>query len=286
LLRPQPRPPRHNSAVPELPEVETVRRGVDPYIVGQTITRVVVRDARLRWPVDRRLPQQLHGRTVESTSRRGKYLLLHLDNRDRLIVHLGMSGRLNVLPLGQPLKKHDHIDVELSSGKLLRFNDARRFGAVLLWKSALPTHKLLAGMGPEPFSDEFSGDYLFKLSRKRSVPAKSFVMDGRVVVGAGNIYAAEALFRAHIKPMRPAGRLTRSECGGLAQHIKAVLAEAVEQGGTTLRDFISAEGHPGYFQQRLLVYGREGEPCLICKTRIKRLVIGQRSSFYCPKCQK
>lgn len=272
--------------MPELPEVETVRRGVEPHVLGRRITRVLVREPRLRWRVDRKLPEQLTGRRIDSTSRRGKYLLLHLDSGDRLIIHLGMSGRLNVLPLGQVLKKHDHIDIELSSGKMLRFNDARRFGAVLLWKQAQATHKLLAGMGPEPFGEDFSGEYLFRLSRRRSAPVKSFVMDGRVVVGAGNIYAAEALFRAGIKPSRAAGQLTRAQCAALAGHIKDVLAEAVQQGGTTLRDFISADGFPGYFQQKLSVYGREDEPCFTCKTPIKRVVIGQRSSFFCPRCQK
>lgn len=272
--------------MPELPEVETVRRGLEPHVRGQRITRAVVREPRLRWRIDRKLPEQLAGRRIESTSRRGKYLLLHLDSGDRLIIHLGMSGRLNVVKPGLALKKHDHVDIELSGGKLLRFNDARRFGAVLLWKASAPTHKLLAGMGPEPFTDDFNADYLFKLSRKRSAPVKSFVMDGRVVVGAGNIYAAESLFRAGIKPSRAAGSLTRAQCMALVGHIKDVLAEAVEQGGTTLRDFISAEGSPGYFQQKLFVYGREGEPCLTCDTPIKRSVIGQRSSFYCPRCQR
>jgi formamidopyrimidine-DNA glycosylase len=272
--------------VPELPEVETVRRGLAPHVVGRRITRVVVREPRLRWRIDRRLPEQLAGRRVEEAGRRGKYLLLRLDSGDRLIVHLGMSGRFNVVTPEQALKKHDHVDLELDSGRLLRFNDARRFGAILLWRHDAPTHKLLAGMGPEPLEAGFDGAHLFRLSRGRSAPVKSFVMDGRVVVGAGNIYASEALFRAGIRPTRAAGRLTRAHCDLLAQSIRAVLQEAVEQGGTTLRDFISADGFPGYFQTRLFVYDREGEPCLRCRAPVRRLVIGQRSSFYCPRCQK
>lgn len=272
--------------MPELPEVETIRRGITPYVTDRVITRVVVRDARLRWPVDKKLPQQLQGRRILSTDRRGKYLLLRLDNQDQLIVHLGMSGRLFVLKQGHPLRKHDHVDIELSDGSLLRYQDPRRFGAVLLWRHTDATHELLAHMGPEPFTPEFNGDYLFDLSRGRSAAVKNFVMDGRVVVGAGNIYAAESLFRARIRPSRAAGKVTRAEYRVLAGHIRTVLEEAVEQGGTTLRDFANAEGHPGYFQQKLFVYGREGEPCLVCGAPIRRVIIGQRSSFYCKDCQQ
>lgn len=272
--------------MPELPEVETVRRGLEPHVLGLRITRTLVREPRLRWRVDKKLPQQLAGQRIDSTSRRGKYLLLHLDSGDRLIIHLGMSGRLNVLVQDRPLLKHDHVDIEFSGGKRLRFNDARRFGAVLLWPAKSAAHKLLEALGPEPFSDDFNSEYLFALSRRKSGAVKNFIMDGHTVVGAGNIYAAEALFRAGIKPAKPAGKLTRAQCAALVQHIRSVLTEAIEQGGTTLRDFISAEGQPGYFQQKLFVYGRAGEPCFKCKTPIKRLVIGQRSSFYCPRCQK
>ena len=272
--------------MPELPEVETVRRGIDPHVTGQRITRVVVREPRLRWRVDRKLPEQLAHRRIERADRRGKYLLLHLDSGDRLIIHLGMTGRLNVFEAPPALKKHDHLDIELGSGKLLRFNDARRFGAVLLWRKEQAAHKLLVGMGPEPFSAEFDGEHLFQRSRGRSVAVKNFIMDGHVVVGAGNIYASEALFRTRIRPAKPAGKLTRAQCATLAQKVKDVLAEAVQQGGTTLRDFIGADGHPGYFQTKLYVYDRAGEPCLRCRTAIKRVVIGQRSSFYCPTCQK
>lgn len=272
--------------MPELPEVETIRRGITPHVVDRRIDRVVVRDARLRWPVPADLPQRLAGRRIARTDRRGKYLLLLLDNGDRLIIHLGMSGRLYVLDHGHPLVKHDHVDLELSGGVLLRFHDPRRFGAVLPWPASDPEHVLIAGMGPEPFSETFNGDYLYALSRGRSAPVKNFVMDGQVVVGAGNIYAAESLFRAGIRPDKAAGKVTRAQYALLAGKIREVLAEAIEQGGTTLRDFRGSDGASGYFQQDLYVYGREGLPCRVCATAIRRSVIGQRSSFFCPRCQR
>lgn len=271
--------------MPELPEVETVRRGITPHVLDRTIEAVVVRDRRLRWPVPKNFTGLVQGARITATDRRGKYLILVLDNKDRVLIHLGMSGRLLVLAAGHPLKKHDHVDFMLSGGLLLRYNDPRRFGAVLPWSAKDKTHPLIETMGPEPFSDAFNGDYLFKLSRRRSAPVKSFVMDGRVVVGAGNIYAAEALFRSGLRPSKLAGKLTRAQCNVLAKHIRAVLAEAVEQGGTTLRDFFGADGQPGYFQQKLFVYGRENKPCRKCRTKIRRVIIGQRSSFYCPQCQ-
>ncbi len=272
--------------MPELPEVETVRRGIEPHVLGRRIERVVVRESRLRWPVESGLAQQLIGRRIEGTQRRGKYLQLVLDNADRLLVHLGMSGRLFVLRAGHALLKHDHVDIELDDGAMLRFNDPRRFGAVLLWRAGEPLHPLLAGMGPEPFSDTFDGEYLYALSRGRRAPVKTFIMDGGVVVGAGNIYAAESLFRAGIKPTRAAGDVSRPRYDRLAQAIREVLAAAIEQGGTTLRDYAGADGAPGYFQQTLDVYGREGLPCHACGKPIRRIVIGQRSSFYCPHCQR
>ncbi len=272
--------------MPELPEVETVRRGIAPHVLGQTIERVVVRDRRLRWAVPKNFERFAQGRRIAGTDRRGKYLILILDNADRIVIHLGMSGVLSLLKSGHTLKKHDHIDFELSGGALLRFNDPRRFGAVLPWPTLDKTHVLMQSMGPEPFSDDFCGDYLFRLSRGRRAAVKSFVMDGRIVVGAGNIYAAEALFRSGLRPAKPAGRLTRAQCEALAKNIRDVLMEAVEKGGTTLRDFFGADGAPGYFRQKLFVYGREGEGCLKCHTRIRRVIIGQRSSFYCPRCQK
>ena len=286
--------------MPELPEVETIRRGIEPHVVGRTIERVVVRDRRLRWPIARNFERQLTGRRIGSVGRRGKYLLLDV-GVGRVILHMGMTGRLSVLAPAQPVKKHDHVDLELSGGIVLRFNDSRRFGAALWWPGSQPSHVLLRDMGPEPLSDEFSADYLFKLSRGRrkkaskagtrashsgrSAPVKNFLMDGRIVVGVGNIYAVEALFRAGIRPMRPAGRVTREEYGKLVKATRAVLNDAITAGGTTFRDFRGSGGEPGYFVTKLFVYDRGGKPCRRCRTPIKRVVIGQRSSYYCPKCQ-
>lgn len=274
------------AAMPELPEVETVRRGLSPHLLGRRIERVVVRDARLRWPVPRTLAARAQGRTVTALERRGKYLIATLDSGDRLILHLGMSGRLLVVDAATPLRKHDHVDLLLDSGRLVRFCDPRRFGAVLLWPAAEAGHVLLDHLGPEPFSDAFSGAYLHAKSRGRRVAVKPFVMDGQVVVGAGNIYAAESLFRAGIRPTRAAGKLSRADCERLAARIREVLGEAVELGGTTLRDFAGADGASGYFQQALYVYGREGEPCRVCGTPIKAADLGTRQSCYCPICQK
>lgn len=272
--------------MPELPEVETVRRGLTPHWIGRRIQRVVVREPRLRWPVPAMLADALETRVVRSLDRRGKYLIAVLDSGDRVILHLGMSGRLFVLPASQPVKKHDHVDFVLDDGHLIRMHDPRRFGAVLLWPKEQVSHPLLENMGPEPFSDGFDGDYLFRRSRGREVSVKNFIMDGHVVVGAGNIYAAESLFRAGIRPTRAAGKLTRADCTRLAATIREVLSDAIARGGTTLRDFFGADGGSGYFQQELFVYGRDGQPCRVCATPIKLLSLGQRASCYCPRCQK
>jgi len=280
--------------MPELPEVETIRRGIEPHVVGRTIRAVVVRDRRLRWPIPRDFARKLAGRTIRAVERRGKYLLLDLGGPataepgvgDRVILHMGMTGRLSVLDAGHALRKHDHLDLELSDGTLLRFNDSRRFGAALWWPASQPAHVLLRHMGPEPFDAGFDAEYLFKLSRRRSAPVKNFLMDGRVVVGVGNIYAVEALFRAGIRPTRPAGRVTRAEYDALVRAVRDVLVDAIAAGGTTFRDFRGSDGAPGYFVQELSVYDRAGTPCRRCKASIKRLVIGQRSSYYCPRCQK
>jgi formamidopyrimidine-DNA glycosylase len=265
--------------VPELPEVETIRRGIAPHVVGRTIESVVVRERRLRWPVPRDFGRRLAGRTIAAVDRRGKYLLLALDGgADRVILHLGMTGRLLLQPPGHPLRKHDHLDLELSGGLVLRFNDPRRFGAALWWPASKASHELLRHMGPEPFDPAFDADYLFGLSRGRSAPVKNFLMDGRVVVGVGNIYASEALFRA--------GRLSRDECRRLVAAVREVLQDAIAAGGTTFRDFLDADGEPGYFVQKLSVYDRAGEPCRRCGTPIQRRVIGQRSAFQCPRCQR
>ncbi len=272
--------------MPELPEVETVRRGLAPLVSGHRILKVTVRERRLRWPVPAGFAKFAEGQRVVALDRRGKYLIFMLESGDRLLVHLGMTGRLLIFRDPPAVAKHDHLDLQLDDGLLLRFNDTRRFGAVLPWPRRLATHALTRGMGPEPFSEQFSGDYLFDLSRGRSAPVKNFIMDGRVVVGAGNIYATEALFRARVRPAKPAGRLSRDQYRLLAQKVREVLVDAIEAGGTTLRDFASALGEAGDFQQRLDVYGREGQPCRRCRSAIKRQVIGGRSSFYCPRCQK
>jgi len=275
--------------VPELPEVETIRRGVASMVLDHTIVAVTVRDARLRWPIPPDFASYARGKRIKAVARRGKYLILDLGG-DRLIIHLGMSGRLFVVTDAAISRKHDHVDFELADdrGKILRlrFRDPRRFGAVLPWPQAQAVHPLIQGMGPEPFGEEFSGEYLFLMSRGRSAPVKNFVMDGRIVVGVGNIYASEALFRAGIRPRTAAGRITRARYLKLAETILDVLRIAIEAGGTTLRDFANAKGETGYFQQELMVYGREGEDCRNCGATILRVVIGQRSSFFCPDCQR
>lgn len=272
--------------MPELPEVETVRRGVEPHVLGTVITAVRVREARLRWPVPAGFAAFATGQRIERLTRRGKYLLFHLGSGDRIIVHLGMSGRLYVLDQARALVKHDHLDIDLANGSCLRYHDPRRFGAVLPWPAAEPGHALIDALGPEPFAPEFNGEYLFRRSRGRRSSVKSLVMDGHIVVGAGNIYAAEALFRAGLRPQRRAGRLTRRDCERLAASIREVLSEAITQGGTTLRDFAGARGEAGYFQQVLNVYGREGLPCRVCGTRLKGLRLGNRASCWCPQCQR
>jgi len=275
--------------VPELPEVETIRRGVATMVLDHTIVAVTVREPRLRWPIPPDFASYARGKRIQAVARRGKYLIFDLGG-DRLIIHLGMSGRLFVVSDAAAPRKHDHVDFELADDRgdmlRLRFHDPRGFGAVLPWPQAQAEHPLIQGMGPEPFGEEFSGEYLFLMSRGRSAPVKNFVMDGRVVVGVGNIYASEALFRAGIRPGTAAGRVTRARYLKLAEAILEVLSIAIEAGGTTLRDFANAKGEAGYFQQDLMVYGREGADCRVCGATIRRLVIGQRSSFFCPECQR
>lgn len=271
--------------MPELPEVETTRRGIAPHLQSKTIREVIVRQPRLRWPVPRKLNALLRDRTIERIERRGKYLLLMLAN-GTLIIHLGMSGSLRILPCTTPAEKHDHLDIVLQNGQCLRFRDPRRFGTVLWTREDPLQHKLLKLLGPEPLSDEFGGDYLWQRSRARKIAIKPFIMDSKIVVGVGNIYANEALFLAGIHPKRPAGRISRQRYALLAEAIKQVLHAAIRQGGTTLRDFTSSDGKPGYFRQQLHVYERADQPCKQCGTSLKHTVIGQRSSFYCPQCQK
>lgn len=270
--------------MPELPEVETTLRGIRPHLQDQTIDRVVIREPRLRWPVDEGI-HQAEGRMIRRLARRGKYLLFALDDGGFLI-HLGMSGSLRLLTEPAAPLKHDHFDIITDRGVCLRFNDPRRFGA-LIWAADKPEdHPLLRDLGPEPLTPGFGGDHLYRLSRGRKLAVKHFIMDGRVVVGVGNIYASEALFMAGIHPSRPAGRISKQRYAGLSEAIRDVLEAAIRQGGTTLRDFVSSDGTPGYFARELLVYGRSGKACLQCGEAIRQKVIGQRSSFYCPACQR
>lgn len=272
--------------MPELPEVETTLRGVSPHITGSPVTRVSVRQKQLRWPVSEEIGK-LAGSTITSCSRRGKYILLHVPKPEgTMIIHLGMSGSLRICTTAEPLRKHDHIEIEFANGNAMRYHDPRRFGCALWSNNPPQSHPLLADLGPEPLSDKFDGEHLFRLSRKRRVNVKTFIMNSHTVVGVGNIYASESLFMTGIRPGRSAARITRTHYDKLAANIQEVLANAIKMGGTTLRDFVNSDGEPGYFSQQLLVYGRAGEPCRNCDTPIKNRVIGQRSSFYCPQCQQ
>ncbi len=269
--------------MPELPEVETTRRGIEPHIVDSTISRVVIRERRLRWPVAKDVDRELPGKKVESVGRRAKYLLLNTE-AGSAILHLGMSGSLVVLDHGAPAGVHDHVDIEFDSGLMLRFRDPRRFGS-LHWSEAPLSHALLEKLGPEPLGEEFDGDYLWTKSRGRKVSVKQFIMNAHIVVGVGNIYASEALYLAGINPRRAAGRVARHRYGALAEGIREVLSRAIKAGGTTLRDFYGGDGEAGYFQQQLEAYGREDEPCRRCNTPITAIVQGQRTTYYCKQCQ-
>ncbi|MEO5596541.1 MAG: bifunctional DNA-formamidopyrimidine glycosylase/DNA-(apurinic or apyrimidinic site) lyase [Lysobacteraceae bacterium] len=270
--------------MPELPEVETTRRGLAPHLIGRHITGAVLRRPDLRWPIATEIRDELPGQRVEAVIRRAKYLLLEVQTGSALL-HLGMSGSLRVVPSSTPIGPHDHVDLALDSGKVLRFSDPRRFGS-LLWQPHGLVHPLLARLGPEPLGDEFDGDYLWRRSRGRSAAVKSLLMDQTVVVGVGNIYAAEALFAAGIAPRTAAGRISLRRYQALADAVRRILSYAIERGGTTLRDFISPDGAPGYFEQELLVYGREGEHCKVCATLLRQAQIGQRASVWCPRCQR
>lgn len=275
--------------MPELPEVETTRRGIAPHLVGRRIGAVTLRRPDLRWPIPAEVAQLLPGQVIDSVERRAKYLLLRTEIGSALL-HLGMSGMLRVLPPDAPLGAHDHVDIGIAAeaGKgerVLRFTDPRRFGC-LLWQWPGETHPLLAALGPEPLTDAFDGDLLWHTSRGRKAAVKLFLMDNAVVVGVGNIYASEALFAAGIHPRTPAGKVSRARYARLATEVKRILAWAIERGGTTLRDFLNPDGAPGYFFRELNVYGRTGEPCRACATPIRQATLGQRSTFWCPTCQK
>ncbi|BFM13730.1 bifunctional DNA-formamidopyrimidine glycosylase/DNA-(apurinic or apyrimidinic site) lyase [Simiduia litorea] len=270
--------------MPELPEVETTRRGIEPHTRGKKVKALLVRNPSLRWPIPPELAELITGKTLRSVTRRGKYLLFEF-TLGHVLVHLGMSGSLRVISTQEPPGLHDHVDLQFSDGIGLRYTDPRRFGCWLWAEGDVLAHKLLAALGPEPLSDDFTADYLYQRSRGKKQNLKTFIMDSHVVVGVGNIYANEALFMAKLRPRRAAGSLTLAKARVLVEHIKAVLAKAIEQGGTTLKDFVGGDGKPGYFQQKLLVYGRGGLPCRVCHTPLKEVRVSNRATVYCANCQ-
>jgi len=278
------RPSAEAESVPELPEVETSRRGIAPWIENQEVSEVIIRERRLRWPIPVEIDRILPGRKILSIRRRAKYLLFETGVGSAML-HLGMSGSVRIIDIDEPAAKHDHFDIRFGNGKALRFRDPRRFGS-LLWAVNPHDHDLLRNLGPEPLSSEFGGDYLWQKSRGRRVNVKQFIMNGSVVVGVGNIYASETLFMARIHPKRAAGRISHERMSRLSDSIKSVLELAIDAGGTTLRDFQGSDGEPGYFRQQLDAYGRDGLPCVVCKMPIVSIVLGQRSTFYCKQCQR
>jgi formamidopyrimidine-DNA glycosylase len=271
--------------MPELPEVETTRRGLAPLLVGKRIQAAVVRHHGLRQPVPRNLPKLLAGATIHRLTRRGKYLLFDC-GKGTLILHLGMSGRLWVVNTGTPAEKHDHFDLVLENGTVVRLRDPRRFGLVLWCKNDPLTHPLLADIGPEPLSAAFGGASLYRATRNRSAAIKLVLMDSHVVAGVGNIYANEALFRAGIRPSTPAQRLSRARCDVLAKRVRETLQDAIGAGGSSLRDYVGSDGLAGNFQSQFMVYDRAGQSCQRCGTKIKEIRQGQRATYYCPRCQR
>ena len=271
--------------MPELPEVETTLRGIEPFVTNHQVTKINIRQARLRWVVPTKLPMMLEGQKFHRINRRGKYLLFE-NAYGHMLIHLGMSGSLRIVKTSEPPGKHDHVDFCFSAGHTLRFRDPRRFGCVLWQSKSQTTHPLLLKLGPEPLSDNFKGEYLFLASRKRTISIKPFIMDSKIVVGVGNIYANEALFLAKINPKISAGRVSLQRYDRLAFAIKEVLKKAISLGGTTLRDFKGSDGSPGYFKQSLNVYGRGGEKCITCQDILREIKLGQRSTVYCRKCQR
>lgn len=270
--------------MPELPEVETTLRGIYPKANKQIIKQLIIRNGSLRWPVDTNLTKLLPGLVIQQISRRAKYLLLKTE-KGHIIIHLGMSGVLRILPQDTKVQKHDHIDLILDNGFLLRYNDPRRFGCFLWTEQPIEEHRLLRHLAPEPLTDSFNTRYLFEKCNSRKVPIKTLLMDNKAVVGVGNIYANEALFATKISPIRAANEITMPEAKQLCANIKSILAKAIEQGGTTLKDFLSPDGKPGYFVQQLAVYDRDGMPCHKCKEPIVKITQAQRASFYCQSCQ-
>lgn len=269
--------------MPELPEVEITRQGLLP-LQGQTVANVIIRTPALRWPVPAEIAKNLPGQHLTKLTRRAKYIVAHFTSGS-LILHLGMSGRISLLEQDETPQKHDHFDIRFRNGCILRLRDPRRFGAVLWTENNPDQHPLLRNLGPEPLEAGFNDKTLFAATRNKSAPIKNVIMDSHVVVGVGNIYASESLFRAKIHPKITAGKLSEARCKRLTVEIKSTLQDALQAGGSTLRDFFGADGNPGYFQQEYFVYGRVGESCKICGTSIKSVRLGQRSTFYCPRCQ-
>ncbi|MDC0075885.1 bifunctional DNA-formamidopyrimidine glycosylase/DNA-(apurinic or apyrimidinic site) lyase [Gammaproteobacteria bacterium] len=270
--------------MPELPEVETTLRGIEPHILNKEITSITVRNTSLRWPVPvNSLKTNLVSNSFSSIKRRGKYLILE-SQKGFVLIHLGMSGCLRIFDNKSPHEKHDHVDVSFDDNSILRYTDPRRFGS-FLWTTEPDSHVLISKLGPEPLGNKFSGTYLFEKSRKKKLPVKNFIMDSQIVVGVGNIYASEALFLAGIRPKKYAGKVTHNQYESLALEIRNLLNKSIEKGGTTLRDFLGGDSQPGYFKQQLNVYGRSGQECKVCQSILKNLKIGQRGSVYCPKCQ-
>ncbi len=272
--------------MPELPEVETTKKGIQPYLANTTITGVIIRQFSLRWPIANDLADVLTNQIINRVSRRAKYLLIEFD-KGTLMIHLGMSGSLRILDKLEQgiLGKHDHIDIELSNGYILRYNDPRRFGSVLWTSDPISQHKLIAHLGPEPLLKEFNAEYLQRQAQLKRCSVKTLIMNGKVVVGVGNIYANESLFLANIHPRIPAQSMSISQSVKLTEQIKSVLERAIKSGGTTLKDFTNSDGKPGYFAQHLNIYGRKGEDCFICKSRIQHYKESQRATYYCPLCQ-
>lgn len=269
--------------MPELPEVETVCRGLAPHVINKTIQHIIVRKRQLRWKIPEELDTLLIGQSIQQLYRRAKYLLFILDTHT-LCVHLGMSGRLCIYTEDSNLQRHDHVDIILSDNLILRYNDPRRFGSIFHF-STHDSHPLLNQLGLEPLSELFTADYLYSYSRNKKTPIKSFIMNSKVVVGVGNIYASEALFMSNIHPTKSASELTIAETEKLVESIKNILFLAIQQGGTTLKDFVNSNGKPGYFSQQLLVYGRRNLPCFQCNTTLKHMMINQRSTVFCDICQ-
>lgn len=271
--------------MPELPEVETSRRGIEPHLLNKTINTVTIRQHQLRWPIPRDLPSLAQGNKIRQVCRRAKYIYLKLDSGN-IIIHLGMSGSLRICTSKTPAEKHDHIDICMSNGKILRLRDPRKFGCVLWEPKDINEHKLIKPLGPEPLENTFDTEYLYTKANNRKCSIKALIMNSHIVVGVGNIYASEALFRAGINPKREAGKISQARINKLVDTIKQTLDAAINEGGTTLRDFTGISGQPGYFAQKLLVYGREGEKCTACNKSIKQFTQHARSTFYCPNCQR